>query len=312
PFNAAVSTILWLTRRGKKIAMDWDDLWGDGYGLYLGSFINKILKAQETWLPKIIHPEFMTTASHELYNRSLKIGLPMERVHILINGCDPKKISAHSRSDARHNLSFDSESTYVISIGNTYSEKSFNQMLQAFRLALSKNSKIKLLLLGDFSKFGTLGKIIENIKTENSDLFAKSIITPGLVSLKTMNMYLDASDFAILPMEDTPIDHARFPIRFGDYLSASKLIISNAVGEIARILNEEKIGLVSSPEDAQAFAQNILKAAEHMKTDNNFLFKMQQIQTKYSWKTLSIKLDTLYNKSLGTQYDETVEIKRAA
>lgn len=312
PFNAGLGLFIWLTAKAKHIAMDWDDLWGGGYGTYLGALMNSFLEMQERILPQMIRPVFMTTASSALKSRAVLNGMLENKTHVLVNGCDPQEIKVGAHLFARKNLGFESDKVYIISIGNTYSQKSFTYLLSAFRLALNEKNNLRLILLGDFSKFGALGQIIENIKFENSDLFSNSILTPGLVPLTQMQMYLEASDFAILPMEDTAIDHCRFPIRFGDYLAARKLIVSNAVGEIERIMREERIGLISAPNDLDGLAKNIVKAAQNADQRPELEKQMSSVQLKYSWKNLSTQLDSLYNLAMGNQQFEHRETTKAA
>jgi glycosyltransferase involved in cell wall biosynthesis len=80
----------------------------------------------------------------------------------------------------------------------------------------------------------------------------------GRVPYGEIKYYLSAADVLALPMEDSIHDWARFPIRLGDYMASGRPIVSNAVGELRRILLERKAGIVVDVNDLDGFSEGIL------------------------------------------------------
>jgi glycosyltransferase involved in cell wall biosynthesis len=96
-------------------------------------------------------------------------------------------------------------------------------------------------------------------------------------------------------MDDDPIEKARFPIRFGDYLASGVPIVSNAVGEIERFLTEHDCGYVAPVSDSTVFGDRIAEAL----TDQSRRGVIQEnagrlIETTLNWDAVATKLEGIY------------------
>lgn len=74
--------------------------------------------------------------------------------------------------------------------------------------------------------------------------FSDRIISPGWVAFELYNKYLSACNLFILPYINAPINAARWPNKFGDYLCLNRPIVTNPTGDLKDFFEQYKIGLL--------------------------------------------------------------------
>ena len=125
------------------------------------------------------------------------------------------------------------------------------------------------------------------------------ITLTGFVSDEMKYLYLSAADILALPMEDNPVEEARFPIRLGDYLCAGRPIVSNAVGEVKYYLEEYNAGLTSPPDSPRKFADNILKVLRNKKLADELSKNARKLaEGELSRESVIKKVDSLIQSLL--------------
>jgi len=248
----------WAARRlrGKRLIVDWDDLWGGGFAEAHAGLISRVLG----W-----HERYFLQPAHHITYVSKKIGDEIEKAAerypaiaripktLIPNGANTEGIRPLDQQACRRQLGIDPQAKILVSMANTYTE-SLQLMLEAFLLALETEPELKLYLVGEAP-----------IPEAYQDLFQKvqhRTVRVGKVPFAQVPFYLGAADALVLPMEDNPIEEARFPMRFGDYLASGRPVVSNAVGEVKRYLNEYEAGLVSPPSDPKGLAENLVKVVQ--------------------------------------------------
>lgn len=232
--------------RGKKLIIDWDDLWGGGFAVTHGKIIAKVL----TWCERnfIKVADKVTYVSDYLGKEIEKIDPEIIKVKIE-NGANSKQISVMDKNEVRKKFGYEEDKILAVSIGNTYTA-SFGLMLEAFKRAKVKIKNLRLLLVGSVV-----------IKDEFKDLFkslGENVVLVGSKPYSEIPSYMAIADVLLLPMDNDPIELARFPMRFGDYLCAGRPIVSNAVGEVKYYLEKYNAGLISPPASTKEFGDNIL------------------------------------------------------
>lgn len=296
PFNAFTAPLLaWL--KCKRRFVDWDDLWGGGFASFMGKGLNSFLTFCERKLPRLLRPEKVTTVSDYLAGQFVDMGFTSEKIHLIGNGFDSQYSGdpCAGEKTLKENLGLSENAILVISVGNTYSPGSLRHLLAAFDCASSQDGRLYLVLLGQFRKFGKLGRELDGVMKQFAPLMNRKVFELGAVPLAQMHHDLAGCDFVILPMEDHPIDKARFPIRLGDYLQHRKLIVSNAVGEVEKILSQSGLGMLSQADDQKSFSVNILQAALIGQNYGNINEKaFNQLLEEYSWKNLALRWSQLY------------------
>jgi glycosyltransferase involved in cell wall biosynthesis len=107
----------------------------------------------------------------------------------------------------------------------------------------------------------------------------------GRVSFEQVTHVLGAADILVLPMTETPLNLARWPHKFGDYLAAGRPIATTRVGDIGRDVSNNAIGAAGEPTGeglAAAIAQIISNPAEW---DAMGRRGREMAETTHSWPT---------------------------
>jgi glycosyltransferase involved in cell wall biosynthesis len=189
-------------------------------------------------------------------------------------------------------LGIDSDEKIVLTMGHTYM-KSMETLLEAFSIVVKKDGSIKLYVVG------RIGSTLKGIKDKFNYLL-RFIVFTGEQPFSKIPYYLSASDVLVLPMEDSNIERARFPIRLGDYMASGRPIVSNAVGEAKYVIESEECGLTCEPNDIEGFADIILKVVNNRELQERFGTRARKsAEEKYSWQNLTEKLDLIYKDTLG-------------
>lgn len=239
----------WIAKkiRGKKLIVDWDDLWGGGFAKVHGGIVELVLTWSERNFVKLA--DEVTFVSQRIGEEIEKIDLNLKKIKVE-NGANSEEIMQIDQNLARKRLGMDPQYKYLLSVGNTYTA-SFGLMLKAFSLAKKKIMKLRLILVGSLDIKAEYHSLFESLK--------KEVIIFGPRPYSEISFFLGASDVLLLPMDDDPIEYARFPMRFGDYLCAGRPIASNAVGEVKYYLEKYKAGLTCRPDSASEFGNIICR-----------------------------------------------------
>jgi glycosyltransferase involved in cell wall biosynthesis len=296
PTNS-IAAVASKTIRRIPVIVDWDDLWYNGYGKYAGGLSNFILGISERTGLRLLSPLYVTCVSTFLRDQAIALGIPREKIRVLSNGVLPENIPFSSAPFFRAELGFRADGRYLISVGNTYGE-SFLNLIEAFKIVHTKRDDIYLILLGDFMKGGALGEMIKEIIRTNRSLFLTHIKVLGKVPYEEYKKYLVAADAAILPMEDTDVDRARFPIRFCDYVKYHLPIVSNATGEVLEIMSRYRLGIYHDVRDLNGLAEDIekiLDSSDEFRTKCEF---ESVLKNELNWETNGRILHSIIRSSL--------------
>ncbi|PIS08814.1 hypothetical protein COT75_05030 [Candidatus Beckwithbacteria bacterium CG10_big_fil_rev_8_21_14_0_10_34_10] len=272
----AIPAILSKIIRNKKLVIDWDDLWGGGFGLVHGKLINSILGFFEE--KTLLLADKITYVSKLIGKRIEKLGL-IEKSQLVPNGANVKKIKPINKQRAKKVLKLNKKERYLVSIGNTYTT-SLKILINAFKKILLKESNLSLILVGS-------AKIPNKLV---SPLVGKVIVT-GVKPYQKIPLYLGAADILVLPMENNLIEKARFPIRFGDYLCSKRPIVSNAIGEIKYYLEKYQAGYITKSTE-KSLASGIIKILNNPRLGNKLADNAWKLpKSKLSWGKIGKNLN---------------------
>lgn len=288
PSMTAIFTarILQILRLRKWIVLaDWDDWWGEGG---ISDEHGYLLRRSITFLEKKI-PKFangITVVSRGLMERAVDAGINKERIYIVSNGSDVERIKVMDKLSARTHLGFTNNKYIMTYIGNSHLRQFFNMMFSALERAIECKIDVILLIAGDIP-----AEYKENI----NETIKNRIFFLGRQPQENIQFILGASDILLLPMVDNVEEKSRWPIRFGDYMAAGRSIVSNAVGEIKRIMETHKCGVVSDYDDPEDFSSKILTLLSNETMRNEIGRHARKIaETAYSWNIIVKMLEGVY------------------
>lgn len=281
-----------IARPKVKIVLDHDDMWKGGFTLYHPKPVRAVYDFTEDRLPA--RADMATAASAILMQKFRDAGLPEEKIHYIPN-CPTLPGPMPERAAARQSLGLAPDARIVLSMGHTYTESLF-ALLDAYAEARRTVPDLKLFFLGKLhisDDFKARMRVYE-------ERFAPDIVRIGEKPSAEVPAYLAAADALLLPMDDDPIEKARFPIRFGDYLASGVPVVSNAVGEIKRIMEAHDCGYTAPVADPIAFGRAIAtaltdQAGRERKGDN----ARRLIAEELNWPAVAARLEAVYEQTLA-------------
>lgn len=278
--------ILQILRLRKWIVLaDWDDWWGEGG---ISDEHGNLLRSGITFLEKKM-PKFangVTVVSRGLMERAIDSGINKDKIYIVPNGSDVERIKVMDSVEARTNLGFTNNKYILAYMGNSHLRQFFNMMFSAIEKAIKHGIDVILLIVGD---------IPAEYKEGIGETIKERILFLGRQPQENIPFILGASDILLLPMVANAEEESRWPIRFGDYMAAGRPIVSNAVGEIKRIMEIHKCGVVSNYNDPEDFSRKILTLLSNETMRNEIGRHARKIaETAYSWNIIVEMLESMY------------------
>lgn len=242
----AMAAIKQRPKRRFSLVVDWDDWYSRGGLVELKPAKFLLRKRTEHWeesLPK--EADAVTVVSEALRKRCLDLGIPEDRVHKVGNGADPSAYELLNQRECRERCGLPLDAVIVLYMG------SYNQAmpiaLRAFVETASENEDAIFVCVGDISLTHQHLKphksLLKLAKNSSKCLFT------GKVHGERIPDYLAAADILLLPMENSVVEKARFPIRLGDYLSSGRGVIASDVGEVGRFLREHECALLAKNQE---------------------------------------------------------------
>jgi glycosyltransferase involved in cell wall biosynthesis len=122
----------------------------------------------------------------------------------------------------------------------------------------------------------------------------RSIKFLGKVKHADLKYYFSSANVLLLPMDNSNIEKARFPIRFGDYIASGTPILAAPNGEIKKLIEENKCCVVFDIDNQKDFDNKLSRCIDEINVKlyaQNALNLAQEI----SWANLTKSLVEIYN-----------------
>ncbi len=118
-----------------------------------------------------------------------------------------------------------------------------------------------------------------------------NVVHIGVLPYERLLLYLRASDILLLPRADNESEKANYPARLGDYLAAGRPIVATAIGEVEKVMRENKCGLLAKPNDPLDFADKILELLNEPQLREDMGRRGREIaEQKLSWQIVTKQL----------------------
>ena len=264
-----------------KWFLDWADLWGKGgiadrrYGpfRFITSNIDHYTERLFIKLPFAI-----TAISDDLIRKAVLIRKSKNNIYFLPVGANINFIKPLSKLKARKKLSLSTKEKFLVYLYvGTYDDellfKTFNELKKI-------RKDVSLMLLGP--KLSLFHK-------------QKKVINQGIVSRDSLPWYLAVADIMLLPFAKKEINLGKFPNKLGDYLASGRPIAANPTGEVKKILEKEKIGVLV-PEEPSLFAKGISDLLDNSKVMKKLGQNARKVALKLSWLSVAKQLESFYLK----------------
>jgi len=238
-------------RRGARLFADWDDWWTRG-GIITSRRRLKLLDTLEATLLEERIPrmaEGLTVASTCLRQRALDLGIPAERMVLLPQGANLEAIQPEDKRAARALLGLLPDGPVINFVG--FAVWDVQVLLEAFSRVREKFPGALLQIIGT-DKDGELPRLVAASPDQ------RATVQRGQVPAEQLTHYLAAADVQALPMLDRLDNRARWPIKIGDYLASGRPVVMQNVGDGAKVIAENDLGVVTG-QSAEEFAKGIIE-----------------------------------------------------
>jgi len=261
---------IFLKLLGKKVIMDWDDMFENGQ-FKNNPILHSYIKFCEKFFPKFINNYTVTTDT--LKKISKKRGAT--NVFTIINGVDYNQVKLIDKKQAQKTLKLNSNNKYILTFGNTLSAQRAKPLFSFIQKLIHISPNIYITTNFDPYHFIKEYKLQNLIHKET----LKHIINVGYIS--DLSTYFSAVDATMLLVPTGLLEKTSFPIRIGTYLSAESIIITNDIdSQVNKILKKYDCAIIDKDLDKLA-----LKSSEIL--NNPHKQKKLKLNTKIAKKELS-------------------------
>ena len=109
-----------------------------------------------------------------------------------------------------------------------------------------------------------------------------------------------AADAALLPVQDTPLNRAKSPMRLLDLLAAGVPVATQRVGEYGELVVDGVTGLLAEPGDASGLAGNVIRLLRSPELRRQVgEAAAAAVQRERAWPLLAQRALAAYRESLG-------------
>ncbi|RME62326.1 MAG: glycosyltransferase, partial [Caldilineae bacterium] len=121
----------------------------------------------------------------------------------------------------------------------------------------------------------------------------------GFVPDEQISLYLGCADAMCLPLTDRAANWGRLPNKLLDYMAAGRPTVASPIGDVAKIVQKHKIGLLAT--DVDQFAVSL----ETLLVDRPLCRRMgaqarRVAETTFAWPRLIDRLEVFYTALLNT------------
>lgn len=177
----------------------------------------------------------------------LRLKNPSEIVTIH-NGIDVdsfKNLDLKEGERIREKLGIDKECTIIGTVANFYANKGYPYLLQAAKLVMEKNDRVRFIAVGDGPLRKEMSRMAQSLGLNRKFIFAGYQSQP-LSFLSIMDIFVLSSIKEGLPFSVL------------EAMALSKPVIATTVGGIPEIVEDYKTGILVKPSDPPSLAEAIL------------------------------------------------------
>ena len=231
------------------------DLWPDSI-VQLGQLRNRrivrALEAVESWLYRRAAGIVVNTRA--FIDHIAARGIPRERIELVYNGIDsqtfrPRPADAELRRT--HGLEGRFVAAYMGTLGLAHGLLTVVEAAERLR----EREDVLFLLLGD-------GADRTRLEAEIARRGLESVRLLGLRPRTEMPAWIASVDVTLVLLRDLPVFETVIPSKIFEFLAQERPVILAARGEIRRLVEEAKAGLVIDPENAEQLAAAVLEVRD--------------------------------------------------
>lgn len=257
PLTASIPGILAKWLRRKPFVFEVRDLWPElpkAMGVITNPVILSMMSALE-WL-SYHSADRLIGLSPGIVKGITKRGIALEKIASIPNGCDLDIFSAPSVHWRPEQVS--EQDFMAIFTGTHGLANGLNALIDvAIELQNRGRNDIKLVLVGDGMQKASLQSKVQELQLSN-------VVFHDPVNKEKLASLMASADIGLQILANIPaFYYGTSPNKFFDYISAGLPVVNNYPGWLAELITQENCGLTVPPENAVAFADALVYAAQN-------------------------------------------------
>ena len=250
----------YLVSRLKRIPWVFElrDLWPESIravGAMRASRVLDMLERVELFLYR--KADAIVSVTHAFRDILVKRGIDGSKIHVVTNGVDATRFSPREK-DAALLAELELEGKFVASyIGTHGMAHALDTILDAAILmkARADGDRFRFLLLGDGAH---KARLVARAREEGID----NVLFVGTVPKDEVVRYWSILDASIVHLKRTELFTTVIPSKLFESMGMGVPILHGVLGESARIVEEEEVGIVFEPENEQALLEGLLRLGD--------------------------------------------------
>lgn len=271
--------------------MSWGDRWGSGCLAGGASRFAFQRRLEEKWEKEMVtRADGVLASSQALGAVAREWGIPDARICWLPHGSPTDLIRMASKESARQRAGLKGHHPVMGYVGHTLGE--LTSFFPAFQRLAHRYPKMAILSMGTSSPR-------DREKVEQAGLTSYFRFT-GFVPAAHLGDWLACADFFLLPLASNANNHYRYPGKLGEYMAAGRPVVAPEVGEVGRVVREEKLGVLVRP-DLENLEERLYELAENpAHTDQLGAEARRVAEERFAWPVLTDRFEAFVS-SLGGQ-----------
>jgi glycosyltransferase involved in cell wall biosynthesis len=212
---------------------------------------------------------------------------PPDKIVVCPNGVDVDRFRPGETERARGRAQLGLGSgPLVLFVGNFYAWHDVGTLLEAFARVLSRRPDARLVLVGDGATRSTMEARAQALGIAHAVRFT------GLVSHGEVPPLLAAADVAVAPYPEPAQPLWLSPLKLFEYMAAGTAIVASATGQLVRVVEDGRNGLLVLPGDVSAMAAAIDKLIANRKLRIRLGRQARRdAEAKHSWPQYVARLE---------------------
>jgi teichuronic acid biosynthesis glycosyltransferase TuaC len=191
----------------------------------------------------------VVAVSRALGEEAAALGVPAERIAVVMNGVDGALFEPRDRATARATLGLPAAGPLLLFVGHLKPVKGVADLIAAFEAAAARHPSVRLAIVGG----GELQAVVDAARARLGD----RLHLPGARPLAEVPTWMAACDALVLASH-----HEGTPNVILEALACGRRVVATAVGGIPDLITDPVLGDLVPPGAAAALAAAMVRAAE--------------------------------------------------